>query len=170
MKKRSKATQKAKWRPHYRGGGRHVGAEAVMAAIVQLEDDEGGVTPSSLVDAARPPTAAIHDAFTWDDTKAAEQFRVVEARQMISGLMIVQVVGEEEKEIGPAYVSVRIRKDEDEMEHRYMQLAVVQRNQDLSDQVVAEAKAGLRAWRRRYESLSEILSPAFDGIQKVLGE
>lgn len=44
---------------------------------------DGCVRPSVVVNEARPKKSPIHDDFEWDDAKAAEEFRLSQARQYI---------------------------------------------------------------------------------------
>jgi hypothetical protein len=59
------------------------------AAIRELEDDRGRVTPESVVNAAEAPTHALHNDFVWDDAAAAHQHRLNTARQIISSVRVV---------------------------------------------------------------------------------
>lgn len=56
---------------------------AVTRAVQTLVDDHGEARPSALVDMARPKTSPIHSAFEWNDKKAAEQYRLIRARNWI---------------------------------------------------------------------------------------
>ena len=47
------------------------------------------LTPESVLHAARLKSSPLHDGFTWDDTEAAKQHRMSEARYMIAAVVIV---------------------------------------------------------------------------------
>lgn len=59
------------------------------AALSDLESSEGQLTAQGVVEAARPTTSPLHPAFEWDDAKAAESYRLVQARSMIKSIEIV---------------------------------------------------------------------------------
>jgi len=43
----------------------------------------GRLNPEDVVEAARNPNSSLHTYFTWDDTEAAESYRLQEARALI---------------------------------------------------------------------------------------
>jgi hypothetical protein len=51
--------------------------EALMAR------HNGRISPAALLEAAKDPSSPFHDFFEWDDDEAAEQFRLVQASQII---------------------------------------------------------------------------------------
>lgn len=56
---------------------KNVSAEKVFSEIVSIGQS---ATPDQIVDAARDENSELHKCFTWDDTKAAENWRKQEAR------------------------------------------------------------------------------------------
>ena len=55
-----------------------------------IADANGGkLTPSAVVDDARNPSSPLHGQFEWDDSKAAEAYRVVQARTLIRSVECV---------------------------------------------------------------------------------
>lgn len=59
-----------------------------IAEIKALEDRSGRLTPEQVVDAARSPSSAIHECFEWDDSTAAEKYRVEQARDLLKRVKI----------------------------------------------------------------------------------
>ena len=57
----------------------------VTAAAVEalLAKHDGRVSPQILLDDARDPSSPFHDKFEWDDSAAAEQYRLMQASAMI---------------------------------------------------------------------------------------
>ena len=61
-----------------------VGVDQVVAYFEALRAANGGLLhPAQLAEASRDPQALLHEAFTWDDTKAAQLRRIDEARGLI---------------------------------------------------------------------------------------
>lgn len=56
--------------------------------VIAARHPDSMVLPSAVVDAARDPGSALHQFFTWDDTAAAEKYRLDEARQLITSVKI----------------------------------------------------------------------------------
>lgn len=58
-------------------------AQRYGAALQKMAKAHGGVTPESLVDAARDPLSVFHSYFEWNLKKAAHAFRLWQARHLI---------------------------------------------------------------------------------------
>lgn len=46
------------------------------------------VKPEEIVDKARDESTELHKCFEWDDTKAAERYRLHQARQIVCHLVV----------------------------------------------------------------------------------
>ena len=55
--------------------------QAAFEALI--EKYEGRISPRILVDESRDPRAPLHHKFTWDDEEAGENYRLVQAGQLI---------------------------------------------------------------------------------------
>lgn len=77
--------------------------QEIVATIAALEDRRGRLTAEQVVEEARPPSSPIHGCFEWDDSKAAESWRIEQARDLIKRVKIVIEV-EEKKVRVVAYV------------------------------------------------------------------
>jgi len=71
----------------------HTVHDAVTDLIAKYQRD--GITAEELVDAAEDIDHPLHDRFTWDDTIAARNFRVIEARQILGEVLLIQPGGTE---------------------------------------------------------------------------
>jgi len=71
---------------------------------------KGALTPKHVVDESRPGAAALHEHFDWNDETAAEKFRVVQARDILRGIVTVTVGGKKVAEPVRAFVSIQHRK------------------------------------------------------------
>jgi hypothetical protein len=47
-------------------------------------EKKGRITAHAVLDAARPESSPIHDCFDWDDSEAAEKWRLEQARVTIN--------------------------------------------------------------------------------------
>lgn len=61
----------------------------VVAALAELEDATGRLTPEQVVDAAEDEGSALHQFFEWDDSEAARQHRLHQARRLIRSVEVV---------------------------------------------------------------------------------
>ena len=63
--------------------------------LEQMERDGVAITPGAVLDMARELDSPIHNEFEWDDTIAAEKYRLEQARKMI--VCLKRVDAEEEQ-------------------------------------------------------------------------
>jgi hypothetical protein len=63
----------------------------IVAELNRIAREHGGVArPEDVVEAARPPDSVLHSRFQWDDTKAAAQYRLFQARQLLRVTIIMR--------------------------------------------------------------------------------
>lgn len=55
--------------------------QAAFEALIAKHD--GHISPALLVEEARHPSSPFHEYFTWDDEEAGEQYRLIQAGQLI---------------------------------------------------------------------------------------
>lgn len=84
--------------------------------------NQGQLHPEHVVKKAANLLSPIHQAFNWDDEKAAHEYRLWQARQLIRSVCIVQKEGEEPI---PAFWNVTVRSSPDEKPERYYQSSIV---------------------------------------------
>jgi len=79
---------------------------AIQQELESIRRSAGGLLrPEDVVEFARSPETALHEEFTWDDSEAAHQYRLWQARQVIR--VNVTVIGNTESKVavrpcGPA--------------------------------------------------------------------
>ena len=120
----------------------------------------GILRPADVVAFARDPQTALHAEFEWDDSKAAVQYRLEQARQIIR--CAVRVVSEDSPPIR-AYVSLH---NDRRTGDSYRNLLDVMSEPGLRRQLLAQAMREAESWRVRYERLTE-LKPIVRAIAKV---
>lgn len=79
-----------------------VSAQIVGESLEAIRQ-QGSLTPHLVVQAAEVPGHPLHPCFTWDDTEAAKNWRLNEARGLIRSVRIVT----DEQESFTAYVSIK---------------------------------------------------------------
>ena len=150
------------WR---KGFEARISADAVGDELSRLREENGGrLTPKDVVEAARRRGSSLHDLFTWDDTEAANKWRLSEARRVIGGLCYVHPENEN-KEPLIAYVSIRTEP----AGRCYIDSRQVMGDQDLRVQALQECRQAIEAWRRRYRNLEEI-TRALDAFEGELAD
>lgn len=103
-----------KWRSGSRISG--VAADVAMAELERIaseHDDE--LRPADVVQEAQPTNSVLHPAFEWNNRKAADEYRLSQARHIIRA---VRVVHPDIKEDRPGFVYVPAVKFGDQGAYR----------------------------------------------------
>jgi hypothetical protein len=77
--------------------------EEKRQALLELEDEHGRLTPELVVKAAAAPDHPLHSEFEWNDSVAAQRFRLAQARTLIRSVRYVETVTEYQTP-APSYV------------------------------------------------------------------
>lgn len=131
-------------------------AQAIGESLEQLRAQLGGDLqdrPHLVVEAARDPQSPLHGVFTWDDAKAAESFRVLQARALVRAVVVVRDA------VLPCERAVVQAPPATPTAFGRVQAPAV-------DQL-AEAYQDLKAWRRKYAGV-EALYELFAAIDETL--
>lgn len=129
----------------------HIEAQAAGEELERIRTFNNGRLESRMVvEAARPEDSPLHPAFEWDDVKAAEAWRVEQARHLIR--VIEVVVEKADGGHAPTRAFVSVVRDTD---RSYTSTAHALTDLDLRRQVLDSAWQELEAWRRRHAELIE---------------
>lgn len=115
----------------------------------------GNIQPKEVVEIARSPRSALHTYFEWDDDKAAEAYRVAQARTLIKCIVV-----EQDGDYTPAYQHVFVQSANS---YNYTTTAICLEDESLWEQVVDQALREAVSWSRRYESYKQ-LAPIHEAI------
>lgn len=121
----------------------------------------GSLKPEDIVEAARDESSPLHDAFTWDDSEAAAQWRKTEARRMVSGIRIIRVENNRPT-LSIAYVSVA----DPNKGRGYQSVAEVMTDEELKARALSEAMQQMEGFQRRFGHLQE-LSSVFQAMKQI---
>lgn len=150
----------------WKGGfGKGLRAEIAVAELERIgKSANGKIMPDMVVAAARPITAPLHPAFTWDDGEAAEKYRLHEARLLINHIIIVPIMESgEERESVRAFVSLA---PEDDETRSYESIVIVMNDAEKRSRILSQALGELEDWTRRYHSFEEF-SRLIDEVRHV---
>lgn len=131
-----------------------------LASLVQRH--HGYLTPAHVVEFARDPKTHLHDRFTWDDTEAAQNWRLHEAARIIRCAVVILDNPKMIRRVR-AYVSLL----PDRFNGRgYRPIKMVLSSGELRAQLLDTALAELQAFQLKYAYLQE-LSGVFAELEKV---
>ena len=142
-------------------------AQAAGECLEQIRKDAGGnLLPADVVDAARPKRSVLHPAFEWNDSKAAEEFRLEQARSLVRSVVVTIEPGSEAPKTIRAFVSIRSSGDDEEESSVYTSTEAAMADPSLRAQVVRQALREAESFRRRYAQYAE-LAAIFKAIENV---
>lgn len=118
--------------------------------------------PETLIRAARDPKAAGHKLFEWDSTRAAQEFRLIQAR-VIYGSLVVDVVIYDRKKPKTIQAQAIMRSSR---LGEYDDVDVAMSDPPKREFILTQALAELSATKRRYAHLSE-LAVVFSAIDRI---
>lgn len=111
------------------------------------EMGDTNVSPEEVLEKAKDENSELHKCFEWDDTVAANKYRLQQARQIIQ--LIVKVPEKEDEQ------PTRVFQISSER-NVYQPTVFFQRNNDEYQILLERAKAELMKFRKRYQMLSEL--------------
>lgn len=149
-------TEGARFQP-----GANADANAVGAHIEMLREQfKGEITPEDVLNDARNPNSPLHSFFEWDDSAAAEQHRLAQARGLIRSVVAIYVSEDKPATRVRAYVHV----NEPGAPH-YRETSHAMSAAKTREMVLRRAWSELQAWRKRYADLKE-----FAGLVEVIDD
>lgn len=137
-----------RWQP-----GKWLGVPAQIAGdrIESIREHLGRVHPGDLVEDARPEDAPLHPCFEWDDSVAAEKWRLDQARAVLRALVILP---SDVPDAEPVRAFIAIGSDNEPND--YMPLNVVMTDEELRRRTLRAALEDLNRVKARYQTLREL--------------
>lgn len=135
--------------------GAHLKAQYLPVVVKTVEQlvAEDRLSPTNFLEAARPETAPLHDLFEWDDTQAANEYRLEQARRILRSIEVV-VVGADKKEHATRYVHAL--EGEHEGEASFVVHDQVKRSPTLAQRLADDAYESAVNWADRYQEFCEV--------------
>ena len=130
-------------------GARKAGLDAqkVGERLSKIHEKHGLVTADLVVRDARRKASPLHGGFEWDDTAAADAYRLYQARNICNALVISHPTGEGDERMVRAFVHI-----EEGYEDIHIVLSVAHKREAL----LAQALVELESSRNKYAHLSEL--------------
>lgn len=119
--------------------------------IQQIGDE---VKPEQVLEKAKDQSSELHKCFDWDDSSAAEKYRLTQARDVIRHLIVIQ---RDTEEINKEPIQFRVMlKNDSSFSSGYKQTVVMVRDEDEYQKLLANAYKELHAFKQKYSCLSEL--------------
>jgi hypothetical protein len=109
-----------------------------------------GVAPQDLLEASRSEDAILHNQFEWDNNKAAEGYRVWQARMLLRTIT-VEVSEEKIREYQNIVIETEAGKTQ-----KYYHLSTVMSDEELKAKVLAQLAGEVRSIQDKYRKYQEV--------------
>lgn len=134
----------------------------VISELKRIAQENGGILqPETVVEEARKASSPLHSRFTWDDSEAAHNYRIWQARQLIR--VVVEVLPGTKESMN---VFVSLTPDRERESGGYRVLTEVLSNSQTREILLRDALEELELFRDKYKKLKE-LAEIFAAIKKV---
>jgi len=124
---------------------------------------DGILEPADVVDAARSESSPLHSKFEWDDSVAAEKYRLYQARQLL--IVTVDYIGTGKKATLQR-VFVSLTTDRQQEGGGYRAMTTILADKSCRAQLLEDAFEEMRLFREKYAQLKE-LTEVFEAMRKV---
>lgn len=121
-------------------------ADEIMEICEELES----ATPQQILEKARDSNTELHKCFTWDNTEAAEKWRISEARTVVRNLKIIEQKSDKQPE--PTTIRVFYKTDN---ESGYKPTKLILKKPDEYKALVERCRSELLAIKQKFNSISE---------------
>ena len=129
-----------------------VSAQTAGEELARIEKEKGSLTPEMVVDESREDDAPLHPVFEWNDKKAAERYRIVQAGSLIRN---VTVKIEEVPRMEPVRAFVNVAPV-GKRKGVFVSIKSAMTDEDGRETVVARAMAELERVKEKYKDLQEL--------------
>jgi hypothetical protein len=148
--------------------GEHPEAKEVGAHLdLLLKQNKGELTPKDVVDDARNSNSPLHSFFEWDDSAAAEEYRLQQARGLIRSVVAIYT-----RPDAPAVrTKAMVHINEPGAPH-YREAVQAMSASKTRKMVLQRAWSELQSWKKRYADLKEFseLVPVIDEVGEKLSK
>ena len=112
------------------------------------------VKPEQVIERAKDKGSELHKCFDWNNSVAADKWRLHQARSVLNHLIVIKHEVDDEKS-EPVQFRVMMKNDRSESSG-YKQTIVMVKDEDEYKKLLEQAYSELRAFKQKYQCLSEL--------------
>ena len=132
--------------------------------IKRLAKIHGYITPEIVLSAAKPKSSPLHSRFCWDDTTAANEYRILQAKELIRRIQVTYDITPNRSVSIRAFHNVSEMNDDDEETRFYVDVESALGS--YRDQLLAQCARDMAAFKEKYRALTEV-SRVIDAMEKT---
>jgi len=126
-----------------------IGAQIAAERLHTIRIANGELTPRVVVDDAANPRSPLHPCFEWNDDKAADNYRLWQARKLMGSIVVAEYADAPVDTETRAFVHVTLE------EPQYVPIEVAMTSVDMREEILDRAKREIRIWKQRYAAYEE---------------
>lgn len=148
----------------------------IIGPVLHEMGQERGVTARDVVDVARSDNSPLHQYFDWIDEKAADLWRLEQARKMMRSILIKYEEKDAEGKVGEtretrAFQITRTQAWEPSRESRtYRSFKVLHGDSAFAVKMMEQSFEDLLSWRRKYAPYVSVWTRFGDAFQEVVNQ
>lgn len=133
-----------------------IAARDAYDEIERIREKHGGqVSPQDLVAESKGSDAVLHPYFEWSQRKAADEFRLLQARRLMRSLVVVYA---ERPDSPTRAYEISVKKDRKDPVSRtiYVTSESAMKSPEVRDRLITEAIRAMMEFKRRFQVLHEL--------------
>lgn len=132
-----------------------VTAKVARDELRRVLDGHGVLTPAVVVEESKPRAAPLHPCFEWNDSKAATEFRLHQARNIINIVQVTTTDARGRKSTVPEFINVSEPTDENARARHYQPVEVAMNDPETRRTIMEACLNRLLMVRDNYRNLME---------------
>lgn len=137
----------------------------VGGVLEHLEESDGGVTAERFLDISRPEDSPTHSCFEWNDSVAAERYRMHQSRCTINALRVVYADKNGEDQQISAFVNVSAPEEKTTYENVWAALSDKEKKENVLNRIRNELDSFVIR-NQHIEELADMLVEASEKARK----
>jgi len=126
--------------------------QEIINELIRLKELNGDkLLPEIVVKEAKKESSLLHNLFEWNDSEAAHQYRIWQARELIRCVVTYIKVDDEEKE-----VNVFVSLSSDRIDGGYRLMTDVLSKADLRAELLNDLREDMRRFEQKYQDITEL--------------
>lgn len=135
-----------------------VNAQDAGEYLERLDKKHNGITAEIILNESRDDEALLHPCFEWDNSKAAERYRLQQAKTLMSNLVQVEIIEDKSQKSANTHVRAFVSIEPRSNKAVYRPVCLAMSNEETKRIVIANAYKELLMFRDKYEKFTEFKS------------
>ena len=130
-------------------------------------ENKGFISPQTVVEYAKDPKTFLHKEFVWDDSEAAEKYRIMQAGYLIRRITVTIVDEKRNNEVIKIREYVSLSNDRGS-DGSYRHVAEVVNEDTLRLQYITDIQGDLSSFRKKLKTVSNVADKYAEKIYEIL--